>query len=432
MLDIVKLRTLPLTLGMCTLFAYFALSPFLFGAITRLGAILALLSVIVFVASEQRFSSFSRDSKLLILGFVIYIACAFLSLANNQDWSVAGHRLERYIPFLLSFFLLFLFIKIRGKLNNLLLNSACLGGFLTAGFALYQQIYLGMDRTGLQTGMGINSFAHMSSLLTLILLSFLLFSNLSKPKKLILCSSAAASVYAVFSTFSRLSIIALLVSVILYAVVFIVNAELTKRQKRIVGGLTLISLAGVIVVIMMTPFLSSRMTEMFVNASNFFHGDTSYTSTSARLMMWEGGFKMGMKNFWIGSGVGDTPNDYKLMMQTGQVPFMTQPITVLHNVYVDAFATTGIIGLLVMLGAVFAFPFYVFMERVKNSSNNSQVFVASVTGLAVLLNNFIFGLGHSWLYTREVSFNLILVLVLFAIAANPLNGSGKSESSAKQ
>ncbi|OLP59013.1 hypothetical protein BJF93_03535 [Xaviernesmea oryzae] len=132
---------------------------------------------------------------------------------------------------------------------------------------------------------------------------------------------------------------------------------------------------------------------------------------TGRVAIWQAAYDAGMDNFWKGVGysslwgVGEPPP----IMMWARFPYL-EFISHSHNGYLELFATTGIIGLVMAVWFAVVGPFLVFM-RMLNSSYRGAVSALFAIWLFGVLDNFM----ETQLFTRDreiwvVYFSSILIV----------------------
>lgn len=402
----------PEVLTVLALLFFFALSPVLDSAIGSLGIIVLLLAMIF---GWKGLSAITVEQKALLIGFCAYVVLALVSMVNNDHLSVAGWRFERYYPFLFTPLLLGLFLRIT-KLSEVTVLMMVLSALALGAMSAYQQGVLGMARVGVGTGFNPNIFGHLASLPAVVLFAAVLCFKASVWQRVGLLICAAVAAYAVLASGSRGVFISMLAAMALMAFIYIRRLQDPVHRRWATWGI--VGLAAMLMTVMlMSSFWGAHWVRLIEEPQRFFAGDHSYTSFAHRAVMLMGAWEIWWQNPILGTGLGDFVNDYAELVRSGVIPSLGgEGMHVFHNVFADALATTGIVGTLGMVLAIFLLPARFFKRVLASSTGAGQGAFIGLAGVAVLMVNLMFGLTNSWLYLRGLPFVLILMMVLIAAA----------------
>lgn len=406
-------RVVPVSCGVL-LVIYFALAPWVPRAITLVAGFIAILAAVV---GWRGLKLLPADAHKLFLAFILYVFLALISLFHNENWSAAGFRFEKYHPFLFA-------IPIMGWMA---LSGKQLGGYVAAAVvaagvaftsvAFYEHLVLHVERVGESSGLNPNTFGHISSLIALALAGFGLYSDYRRVYRLLFLVLAFTTIYATLSSGTRGAAAALLAGAMAMAGTYLIYHDITRKTALLLVGIFTGVVLLMVLVFYFSDFWRAHWMRLIDEPARFLAGDTTYTSTAARATMWISGWKTGMANFWIGTGIGDNQIDYDRLMAAGELPHIAGNSNFhLHNIYIDAFASTGIIGLLTMLFAVFVMPLKYFLKTLKDKQVTGLSRVAAIIGISILADCFVFGMSYSWLYIRGLHFFLLLLLPLLVLA----------------
>jgi O-antigen ligase len=404
---------------------YFALSPVVPGVITGVAGFIAIFSAVV---GWRGLRLLPPQSRLLFLAFVFYVVVALLSLFNNENWQAAGWRFEKYHPFLFAIPIMGWLALQRERLQHWLLAAMMASALAIVGITLYQQFWLYAERVGYGTGINPNIFGHVGSLVALTLLGFALFGRFAMLLRLGLLLLAMGALYGVFSTGSRGAVLAFFAGMLALVFANLLRGGVTRRQLLIILAVCLSGLLFFAMVVHFSGFWQAHWQRLLEEPGRFLNGDTTYTSVSARAVLWISGWKTGLEHPFLGTGIGDTQLDFDRLMAAGalpQVPDTSEAI--LHNIFFDSFASTGLIGLSSMLLAIFVMPMRYFLQSLGASRAQGTQVAAAMAGMALLTDNFVFGLTNSWLYLRGLPFVLILLLALLVLAGSRFGDSSSQE-----
>lgn len=400
--------------GGLLLIAYFALAPTSPRAITGIAGLIAVLGAIVGWHGLNRLPPSARG---LFAAFVLYVAVALISLLNNENWHLAGVRFEKYHPFLFAIPVMGGLALMRDTLERILLTGMMASGATITTIAAYEKLVLHAERVGYFSGLGPNIFGHVASLVALTLCGYLLLAHLPRTLRALVALLTLGTLFSLLTTGTRGAVVAFLFGFAALTITWLLRDGISRKRLLILTGSS-IALAGLLTAtFLLSDFWRAHWERLIEEPARFFAGDTTYTSTAAHLTLWISGLKTGLANFWIGTGIGDNQLDYDRLMAAGELPAIPDNSNFhLHNIFIDAFASTGIIGLCSMLLAVFIMPMRQFINGLRSIQATRQQQMAAIIGIAILANGFIFGMTYSWLYIRGLHFYLLLLLSLLVLA----------------
>ena len=397
--------------------SYFTLAPLVPRSITGLAGIIALFAAVVGWHGLRRLPPASRA---LFAAFVFYVIMALVSLLHNENWHAAGERFEKYHPFLFAIPLLGWLALLRDRLPTLLLLGMSGAAVTITAVALYEKLVLHAERAGYLTGLEPNVFGHVSSMVALVLLGHALFSRQRYALRALLLALALGALFGLIATGTRGAVAAFLVGFVTLISIGLLRNGVSRNTMLTLGAVTGILLLLLSVAFIYSDFWRAHWQRLVEEPGRFLAGDMTYSSTAARATMWISGWKTGLANFWIGTGIGDNQVDYDRLMAAGELPPIPGNSNFhLHNIFVDAFASTGIIGLLSQLLAIFIVPLRYFLGGLRGGNTSATESVAATIGISLLANGFVFGLSFSWLYVRDLHFFLLLLLLLLVLAHRP-------------
>lgn len=386
----------------------------------------ALLLVLVGFAGAAWWRTLPRAGWWLVWAQVFYALGAVLSLLNTSNWHFAEWRLERYHPFLLTIPLLMLCYRYADRLRPWLRNGVLASGGAILFFSVYSRWVVGEPRIGGLADLNPNIFGHVASLILLCALGFGLLERGLRPawRALLLGSAAGAGLGVVLSG-SRGVMLAVLAA--LPVLVWQGLRTGGRRQRLAIVAAGLLALAGLGVSLATSPVWRQQIESVLVEIEQYRAGDTTYTSVGSRLTVWSGAWEIWKRHPLIGTGVGDPQDDLKALHAEGAILAMKEAsFPFFHNMYADSLATTGLIGIAGLMLAVLLLPGWIFARAWDADP------AVAATGLALLVNNAVFGLTNSWLYLRGLPIVLALQIVLLALALRETTDEfGRSTRSAR-
>ncbi len=427
-------RNIPWLTLVALLCTYLALSPLVPKVVTHLAALLALAGLIFGWAGLKRLSP---NAWLLYGAFAAYVGSALLSLLNNEDWAFAGWRFERYHPFLFTILLLGLLARFNRPLMPVLVGCSLVSTIAMAGYAGYEFLWLGHQRAATSTGIAgiyglrVNTFAHVAYLHTLALLAAALAGPGPRWQRALYLFGAALGFIAGLATVSRGATLGFIVAL---ATMLALYFRIVPQGRGRKGPALFLVLAFVIGSL---PFFASErwrgytanaVTELAALAN----GNRTFTPTAGRVMMWQGGVQIWREHPWIGTGIGDGQNDLARLRKEGDLIIEGVPISGghhFHNIYIEMLASTGLVGLVTMLLALFIVPARLFWQGLRTPTNkrNSWTRAASLAGLSMLVINAVYGLTNCWLCNRGLAYVLIFFLLLIAATGQLFRGNPEGD-----
>lgn len=396
------------TVALASFFIFAAIIP---SAMNTLATVVLLLALAM---GWKGLTSLSKSQHIVLLGLVLYVAFSLPSLFNVQNWDAAGWRFERYHPFLFSILVAGILLRTQ-KLERQLLVSLSASAIAIGCLALYQHYVIGQPRVGYGTGLNPNIFGHTASLIATVLFCGILMLPLKPIYKIVLAVCITSAGYAAFATGSRGVFIAMLFTLTAIAIGYLfINKD--KAQRTRVLFITSFVTVAFIVAMSQSEFWSAHWQRLMTEPKQFLSGDYSLTSVSARAVMLIGAWEIWLEHPWIGTGLGDSQDHFDALMAAGQLPAVANSsFHIFHNIYADAAASTGLLGLSFMLLGIFILPAWFFIQQLIQPKQSHITTWAAFTGLAVLVNLASFGLTNSWLYLRGLPFVLILLLALIVL-----------------
>ena len=378
------------------------------GAIAHIASIsfgaLFLISLFYFRSWPLLWRQISAGERLVLFGFFLYFFSAIISYYNVSDYHDYFKILDRYGRF-------FLVIPI-----YLLLSKAELKIFpyLLAGIIVAGPLYLGTALVSLEVNPHMNAkgayhhitFGDISMLSALFLITVLTVMKTSKMMKMMLAVSIICLLYASVLSQARGAWIALPFSLMLLLAI----GRIGKVQVRAII-FTFFVLVAVVIMSPMKDIMSSRVQAAVNDIELFQSGENYATSVGHRLAMWHVAINVWKEHPVIGTG----PGDYDIEFEDSQAKGLYVNNVVFestHNIFIQALATTGTFGFVILCLALFILPFRLFWKINQEALN-----VASVAGMVGLIAFAVFGLTESWIYRAPVvSFYLLFIVTLATTA----------------
>lgn len=292
---------------------------------------------------------------------------------------------------------------------NLRITWLCFS--VTAAFlgvvCIYQHYVLNIDRAyGLNGGeWNAIEFAMFTLVLVLIALIQLLDPRTRPADKWVHAIGAAAGMYGALLTQSRGPLLA-------FAPLFLLIVVLGIRrhgQKRI--GFALVAgvvLGGTLATMSLHEEMVARFKEVPIQVASYADRYDTSGSIPERLEMWRTALVAFREHPWLGVGLDQFGAFARSQVVKGLSSDTISKYNHPHSEYLEAAATGGVPGLIVLL-LLFGTPFFYFYRRLRQPSSNGNA--PALVGLCVLAMYAMCGLTDNVFY-RAMPHSLFFFLVL--------------------
>jgi len=353
-----------------------------------------------------------KISRYLFVAFVIFFLASTLSLINAENIGSGIRRLEKLL-FLFCFFPSYFAVQ-RMKLNlsNPFLFGIFVTGIVFAIVSIYSVYFTDMVRA--QAAYSPIIFGDMTMLVSLFLIAAYFAGWVPDRYKIFCLISVLSSLYAAVLSGSRGAWISLPIVAILFFWI------LRKRITWVKIVLTSLLLFLVIIFSFFNDRINMRVVKSGKNIERFVTGDEKVTSESARLMMWQIALSIWIKNPVLGTGVGDYQHEIKKLIDEKQTK-LKKVYGHAHNIFLDALATTGLLGFSALVGAFFIVPGHFFLSF-GFESTRKKTDLPVLAGLTHLVCFAVFGLTEGWL-ARSPMVSVFLFGLLVFISSAALGGN---------
>ncbi|MGY0398900.1 MAG: O-antigen ligase family protein [Ostreibacterium sp.] len=230
--------------------------------------------------------------------------------------------------------------------------------------------------------------------------------------KLSLTLGTAFGILAAVLSLSRGSWITLLL-------VLLILLILNFNKRRYLNYQSLIT-ASIIAVVLGIGYMSlgekinKRVTLATQNIINYYTKGNNTTSVGQRLSMWKFALHEGRQYPILGADAKQIKIDKANWVKAGNAPKIILKYTHLHNEYLDAFATKGLIGLLALL-LLFGLPLHYYLTSLSTHiKNHPELRRLRSAGIAHISCFAFFGLTEVSLPSHNIAF-LMLTLPLCMI-----------------
>ncbi len=373
--------------GGSAVYALFALSGIIFG-----------WSGIKKAGKEER-----RWWLLLLLFFILAAA----SLSYSADFHTASQRLERFFRLATLGLVFAVMVRWRvasGRMFIFGLMAAALSMFVQAvheKFWLHQDVVVGLYHKII--------FGDMAMLLALLL--FIASITMLRGRlRLLAVACIPLALYASVMSATRGAWLVLPFAGITF--VWLYRARVDRRVWWIAGAAAAALLALVIV---LRPAPVVVPIEHGVDELKLFTSNPSaHTSWGDRLNMWRNAVIIWWHNPLFGTGIGDFNHDNRELVAEGES--LSEDVVEYghaHSIFFDTLATLGLVGLVVMIIALFLLPARLFYRGWQQASDDQGRF-AALGGLLTVMSFAVLGISEGWLSRNPFINPYIVYLALFS------------------
>ena len=360
----------------------------------------------------------SQNEQLLLIGFILYAFSGMISYYNvNDDYEFIKH-MGRYIRFLLIVPVYLILTKGDMKLFKYLLAGVIASGPLYLVFSLISI----SEQPGHPASWNYHwiTFGDAAMLNAVFMLAMLFLWKTNTMIKVILLVSIVCALYASVLSQARGAWLALPVCVS-FLVYLLVKSD--RIKMKLIFPLLLL----IVVATSLTPvgdMMGDRISAATQEVELFVSGEKVNSSIGGRLAMWHIAVDVWKQHPIIGTGLGDFDGEIELRQERGMYETI-QVFASVHNIYLQALSTTGVIGFLVLCFALFIQPLRIFYRQFYE-----HVTLAKLGGMMVIVAFAIFGLTESWILRAPViSVYLIYLITLSATASREsvIKDSGRDD-----
>jgi len=366
-------------------------------------ALLFILSLGSLSNTRQIWAQLDPWEQRFLLGLVLFFIWLLITLINTDDFSSAGRKLERFVRLLMLIPIYVMLRRFGLNLVNTFILGAVAGCFLLLGQSLVFHLVMGHPV--------VNGVYHKivlgdtAVLLAALVTAALLLQPHEKWQYLLGVLAAVAGLYV--SVLSQTRGAWLLLPVLIVLWIWLYRSKITAKTLVTVLGLVLVAVTALAI---WTQASVSRGIEAGINDLKVYQKDPSVeTSLGARLNMWRDSLTLFKQNPILGAGLGDFKRDRLELMDQGKaIPAYGYGHA--HSIYFHALATSGLIGLLILLLSIIGLPFWVFY-RGWRQAQDGDARLAAFGGLTVVVAFAVFGLSEGWL-ARNPFMNIYAVTLL--------------------
>lgn len=363
----------------------------------------------------RRWSFPSGEERSVFIAFVAFFAVAALSLVNGEDHAAGIRRLEK-----LNLFLLFIPLWLAVRKRRIDLTAPFLCGLLAAGPLMAAVAYYSVHVQGLPRAKGFYHpiiFGDLSMVAAVVVLAALATGRLHGWMKPAGVLSLLGALYA--SALSGTRGAWIVFPVVAFFLLWVLRREWPRRKTAALA-------AGVVILCLFSPALlpdriGDGLNRLTGGVESYAEGEDPNSSEGQRLMLWKLAIEFWRENPILGTGLGDFRLETARRMESGLTQLNVDRGHA-HNIFLDALATTGILGLSALILALFFFPARVFSQAGKEEAPTFAV----LGGHICLISFAIFGLTEGWLARSPLVTVYLLSLLVFmsALPHGEQNGQG--------
>ena len=336
--------------------------------------------------------SLTKNEQLLLLALFLYALSGLISYYNVSDQYEFVKHMGRYLRFAIIIPIYLLFAKPDMQLFKYLVAGAVAAGPLSLTFALIS-ISANPEEPATWHYHHI-TFGDAAMVNALFLLAVLLGGKTSTILKAVMLVSVLCGFYASILSQARGAWIALpfCVAALLY---------MLARQEGVKIKVISISLIFLLAIAMlsMTPVatkIGHNVDQTVQEVDLFMSGEKSNSSVGGRLAMWHIALDVWQSHPIIGTGLADFDQEIERRQAQGIYEDIAVHASV-HNIYLQALATTGSVGFLILCFALIVQPL-----RVLYRASRKKISPAAMAGVIVVLAYAVFGLTESWILRSPV------------------------------
>lgn len=345
-----------------------------------------------------------REIQGFLAVIVLFLVLSAVSLVNASDILSGLKRLEK-LAFLLFFYPLYLAIQ-RLKINLLppLYYGLLVAGpvlIIVAWYYVYQLNYTRV--TGSYSSI---LFGNSAMLVAVLVLAGYLGGMCKNVSRFFIYFSFFCAIGAAIASGTRGAWMALPVLSFFWVIIFFRDLSVRKVISIV------LLLLSILIVFYFNDNAKIRTKQVFSDFQSYSVGGGENTSVGARLYLWDQAISIWQENPMIGTGLGDFRHDIRHRIETKQTALLVS-YKHAHNIFFDALATTGILGLLGLTVAVFVVPAWLFF-RVRYSGGNKKITCQALCGFTLLISFATFGLTEGWMIRSSMVsvFSFFLTILL--------------------
>ena len=378
-------------------------------------AVLILLFLLGLVFAWPAWREISQREKQWMWSLLGYALIIALSYAFISEWSLAYQEIERFAR-LVAIIPIYLLLR---RFKPELLKPVLLGTAVAIVILFYQSLTL--YNVGDYGVSGVYYRIYFGDAVVLYTLWLALGLFLLKHDRKVLIVGLVLIVMGLYATVVSICrnawlFIPLLVPVLL----FLFRQHVTRSLlSKLAIALALLTLA---LVIWTPPSLEKGMESGVTSLESFAEKPDADSSLASRIKLWHDSLIMAERHPIFGVGVGGFEKARQAMIDKGET-YHGKPYGHAHNIFLHALATTGLLGMIGLIIALFVMPWRVLYQQWRANPSDPWLRFSLLGGLLSLVAFAHFGLTEAWI-TRNPFINFyVLSIVMFIAATQNRNSS---------
>ncbi len=388
-----------LVLGLVCLF------PVLMGTVgSAASTIFLLLSLLGLFALSHQWQQLFGWEKWILWGFLAFVAYNLISLGWTEDTENGWRRFEKVARFLLA---VPLYLLVRRHADQA--YKAMLYGFIVAG-----PVMVWVAHETMISGRAHGAYNHIlygdfTLMVCLSALSAALLAQRNRWVTVLLIVSAGFALYASLLTQTRGAWLVLPIAFLLFLWISIKRFSGAAR-RWVLGSLLAIATVGSVAVAN-TDIFQNRYA-LAVNSFQAYADGQLSGSVATRFGMWEAALEHWKVNPVFGTGLGDYWHDTKALAKENPYFRPIAQYSEAHSLYFEFLATSGLVGLTLLLWTVLLQPLWRFWQHIQEADNPIVQYLAfdGVLIIVAVMND---AVSQNWLSRNALTSAYIFFLVVF-------------------
>jgi O-antigen ligase len=373
--------------------------------------ILFIASIVNIRSWPSAWRNLSSAERVALVSLGLYFFSAVIAYYNVIDQYEYIKHLGKYANFLYVIPIYLLISKAKINLLPYLIAGAIASGPIYLGAALLS--IAGNPDVPAKGAYHHITFGDMAMLSAMLMLSLLITMDAgkiirkNKSLKIMMAVSILCLLYASILSHARGAWLALPACLFVLLSVAVWYKKIRLRTIFI----AFIVLTALIVITPVKEILSERVQSAVHEIELFQNGAELSTSIGNRLAMWHIALNVWKEYPIVGTGPGDFEVELLATQARGMYTAIERHSSV-HNIFLQALATTGTIGFVLLILALFIVPFRLYIKVGEGGLN-----VAGLSGIVALVAFAVFGLTESWVLRSPPSTVYLLYFVVLSTAA---------------
>ena len=365
--------------------ALLMLFPVLINSVKIFGNLILLILVILgsYIAITEKKNPFQiKELKVFSWLTMGYFGVMLLSILIADGFNAEIHHLGRKLHFLLAPLIALAIFQVDLPLKKLLLSIKV--GLVVISVITMVQFYYPLGE-GQVSGM-INSNIFGDIAVAMLFLSIVQIFSESPKERVFTFVAAIFGIIAIILSNSRGSWLSFLTLSIVYIGLCYKPFLQNNHKRKIFLVLTFSILIGFIAT---QTNIDKRVETGIISIQNWHSGINSHTSAGLRMQMWKSGLDAAKKAPWFGYGYRNANKVVSEYIVNNKDKRAIGNHTHLHNEYITAVTSSGIIGLLALLTLLFT-PMVIFYQKLKDE----KTYYYASMGILLSVGYATFGFTH--------------------------------------